>query len=180
MCRIVNDCEAKGCGYSLNDHVIQRPDLTYSLMGVLLSFCQGDMAFISDVEAMFMQVKVNQNHRDVLRFLWFEDHNIDAPSATYRMTSDLFGSVWSPIYANFALQSTPEEFRDECPDKVTKTLNRSFDADDCLKSRNGMEETTHLATQLLDLLAKSGFNLTKWVPNEPDLLKAIPQELWGQ
>ena len=179
-CRIVNDCAAKYCGYSLNDKVMQGPDLTNSLVGVLLRFRQGDVAFMADIEAMFMQVKVNQDHRDVLRFLWFEDHNTDAPFATYRMTSHLFGGVWSPSCANYALRHTAEELREEYSDEVVETVNRNFYVDDCLKSRDGTDETLHLATQLRDLLAKRGFNLTKWVSNEPDLLRAIPQDHWGK
>ncbi len=179
-CRIVHDCAAKYCGYSLNDRVMQGPDLTSSLVGVLLIFRQGDIAFMADIEAMFMQVKVNQNHRDVLRFLWFENHDTNALLAVYRMTSHLFGGIWSPGCANYALRSTAEEFRDKYTDEVRKMVNRNFYVDDCLKSRDGIEETLYLAAQLRDLLAKRGFNLTKWVANEPDLLKAIPQELWGK
>ena len=59
-------------------------------------------------------------------------------------------------------------------------MNRSFYSDDCLKLKDSTEETVHLAMQLRDLLARRGFNLTRWVSSEPDVLKAIPQEHWGK
>ena len=72
---------------------MQGPDLTNSLVGVLLRFRRGNVAFMADIEAMFMQVKVNTDHRDVLRFLWFENHDIHGPLVAYRMTSHLFDGV---------------------------------------------------------------------------------------
>ena len=56
--RIVFDCAARSAGVSLNDQVHQGPDLTNKLLGVLLRFRQGLIAFSADIEAMFCQVKV--------------------------------------------------------------------------------------------------------------------------
>ena len=145
-CRIVNDGGAKYCGYSLNDCVMQGPDLTNSLVGVLLRFRQGDVAFMADIEAMFMQVKVQEEDRDVLRFLWFENHDTNAPLMIYRMTTHLFGGVWSPSCANYALRCTAEDFKDAYPDEVRETVRRNFYVDDCLKSRDDAGETTCLVT----------------------------------
>ena len=51
--RIVFDCGATYQGLSLNSQLLQGPDLTNSLTGVLTRFRQGTVAFIADVEAMF-------------------------------------------------------------------------------------------------------------------------------
>ena len=60
--RVVFDCSAKYRGCSLNDQLLQGPDLTNSLVGVLTRFRQEPIAIRSDIEAMFHQVQV-------LRFL---------------------------------------------------------------------------------------------------------------
>ena len=51
--------------------MLQDPDLTNSLVGVLARFSLHLVACIVDIEAMFHQVKVAPDDRDVLRFLWW-------------------------------------------------------------------------------------------------------------
>ena len=46
--RVVFDCSAKFRGSSLNDHLLQGPDLTNSLVGVLIRFRQERVALMSD------------------------------------------------------------------------------------------------------------------------------------
>ena len=58
-------------GVSLNDKVHQGPDLTNSLVGVLQRFRQEQIALMADVEGMFHQVRVSEQDRDALRFLWW-------------------------------------------------------------------------------------------------------------
>ena len=68
--RIVFDCAAKHMGVSLNDVLLQGPDLLNSLVGVLTRFRSESVAFAADIESMFHQVKVNPEDRDFLKFLW--------------------------------------------------------------------------------------------------------------
>ncbi len=55
--RVVFDCGAAFKGTSLNDQLLQGPNLTSSLLGVLVRFRQEPIAFMADVKAMFHQVK---------------------------------------------------------------------------------------------------------------------------
>ena len=71
--RVVFDCSALFKGESLNKHLLQGPDLTNNLSGVLCRFRKESVAFICDIEAMFYQVRVTENCRDMLRFLWWEN-----------------------------------------------------------------------------------------------------------
>ena len=67
---VVFDCSARYNGQSLNDRLLEGPNLTNLLIGVLCRFRQEPIAFKCDVEAMFHQFKVNKEHRSFLRFLW--------------------------------------------------------------------------------------------------------------
>lgn len=68
--RVVFDCSAKYLGSSLNEKLLQGPDLTNSLVGVLTRFREERIALMSDVEAMFHQVRVKPDDCNALRFLW--------------------------------------------------------------------------------------------------------------
>ncbi|XP_042889909.1 uncharacterized protein LOC122264893 [Penaeus japonicus] len=171
--RVVFDCAARFGGSSLNDHVCQGPDLANKLVGVLLRFREGAIAFMADIESMFHQVKVTPDDRDVLRFLWFQEDDTGGQSVTYRMTSHLFGGVWSPSCANYALQQVTREFKEEFPHDVLNTVLRNFYVDDCLKSVKTLEIAVPLANQVMQLLTKRGFHLTKFVSNSKELLNSI-------
>jgi len=68
--RVVFDCAARFCGVSLNDLLLQGPDLTNNLVGVLSRFRQEPVAFAADIKAMFHQIYVAEPDREALRFLW--------------------------------------------------------------------------------------------------------------
>jgi len=55
---VVFDCSASFQGTSLNDHLLQGPDLTNSLVGVLSRFREHSVVFMGDIESMFYQVRV--------------------------------------------------------------------------------------------------------------------------
>ena len=63
------DCAARYEDISLNSHVLQDPDLIYSLVGVVIRFRQEQVALAADIEAMFHQVRVQERDFDALRFL---------------------------------------------------------------------------------------------------------------
>ena len=177
-CRLVFDCAARYGGSSLNDHVHQGPDLANSLIGVLLRFRQGDTGFMADIEGMFHQVLVTRDDRDVLRFLWCDEESPDPK--TYRMKSHLFGGIWSPSCANFALKKVGEEFSSEYGEEIAEILTHNFYVDDCLYSSDYPEATVTAATQVKELLARRGFNLTKYVSPSREVMRRIPEKDWGK
>jgi len=44
-----------------------------NLTGVLCRFCQEQIAFMCDIQGMFHQVKVDKEHLNLLRFLWWDN-----------------------------------------------------------------------------------------------------------
>ena len=69
LCRITN---AASCyaGICLNDKLLAGPDLLGNMLAIQFRFSEQHVALQSDIEAMFMQVKVRTEDRQFLRVLW--------------------------------------------------------------------------------------------------------------
>ena len=174
--RVVFDCAAKFNGKSLNEHVMQGPDLTNSLVGVLLRFRQECVALIADVEAMFHQVRVDEKDVGALRFLWFANGDITKEPEERQMMVHLFGGIWSPSCATFALQKTAEDHKAHFKGNIVSTVKKNFYVDDLLKSVKSSDDAVGIYKDLKKLLSLGGFNLTKWISNKREVIDAIPEE----
>ena len=62
--RVVFDSSVQFRGSSLNYVLLTGPDLTNSLLGVLLRFRQEPVAVVADVQHMFYCFYVNREHRN--------------------------------------------------------------------------------------------------------------------
>ena len=171
--RIVFDCAAAQKGVSINNAVHRGPDFTNKMLGVLLRFREKPYVIVSDVQAMYHQVRVTPAHRDALRFLWYNDKG---ETEIYRMCVHLFGGVWSASVANYALKRTAEDHRQEFDGKVIDAVITNFYVDDLLQGIDTEEEGIKLANDLRRLLLLRGFNLTKWMSNSRQILMSIPAE----
>ena len=68
--RVAFDLRSEHHGVSFNKELLPGPDLANQIVGVLLLFRQRPIAVTSDIEAMFHQVKVPEQQRKYLRFIW--------------------------------------------------------------------------------------------------------------
>jgi hypothetical protein len=132
--RVVFDCSATYDGTSLNNCLLQGPDLTNSLIGVLTRFRQYPIAITGDIEAMFHQVRVAEEHHNFLRFLWWPNGALNEDLQEYCMAVHLFGAASSPSVANFALRKAADQAEVSFGSFVAETIRRNFYVDDCLKS----------------------------------------------
>lgn len=174
--RVVFDCTANFGGTSLNQELLQGPNLTNTLLGVLLRFRQGRIALMADIQGMFHQVKVAREDVNFLRFLWWPDGDLSQRLSEHRMTVHLFGAVSSPSCATFALLKTANDHQSEYPSEVIDTIRNNFYVDDCLKAAETEEQAVSLYRDLTEVCAKGGFRLTKWVSNCRSVLSFIPEE----
>ena len=172
--RVVFDCSAKYQGKSLNDLLLNGPDLTNNLFGVLTRFRQERVALMADIESTFHQVKVSEADCSYLRFLWWPDGNLESNLEEYQMVVHLFGAASSPSCSNFALRKTAEDNSQHFPEAVVSTVKNNFYVDDCLKALPSDEEASHHASDLRSLLSKGGFRLSKWISTSRRVLETIP------
>ena len=173
--RVVFDCAAKFKGTSLNDQLLQGPDPMNSIVGVLMRFRQELVALIADIEAMFHQVKVKDEDRNSLRFLWWPDGDMSCEAREYCMTVHLFGGTSSPSCAAFSLRRTAEDHTTDYSENTIQSVYRNFYVDDLLKSVRDAKVGVHISAELRELLFKRGFRLTKWLSNSKIVMDSIPE-----
>ena len=173
--RVVFDCAAKYKDISLNSQLLQGPDLLNSLVGVLIRFRQEDVALSADIEAMFHQVRVQNDDCDALRFLWWPNGDLKAQPKHYKMQVHLFGATSSPSCAAYAFKKTAVDNGDLFEPEVATTVERNFYVDDLLKSVKTEDEAIKLATDLQTLTKLGGFRLTKWMSNSKVVLNEIQE-----
>ena len=171
--RIVFDCSALYEGISLNNILLQGPNLTNDLVGVLLKFRQNSVVIIGDIESMFHQVKVSPQDCDCLRFLWWPNGHLSEKPETYRMLVHLFGATSSPCCANLALRQTAKDYGDDYDPVIKDAVLNNFYVDDFLKSTATDEEAIQIMSGISELLNKGGFHIHKWMSNSKKVLASV-------
>lgn len=174
--RVVFDCGASFKGTSLNDQLLQGPNLTNSLFGVLMRFRQEPVAIMADIKAIFHQVRVSQKHVDLLRFLWWPNGDVTQPLVDHRMKVHIFGATSSPSCANYALKRVADDNKADFSDKVLHTIQQNFYVEDCLKSVPSESEALQLVKDLTAACKKGGFQFSKWMSNSRAVLASIAEQ----
>ncbi|XP_067952075.1 uncharacterized protein [Watersipora subatra] len=172
--RVVFDCAAKVGGVSLNDFLLQGPEHMNDLQGILLRFRLRPIAIMGDIERMFHQFKVSENHQDYLRFIWY---NAEGQLQSYKMTVHLFGARSSPACATYGLRFLADNFRDAIPHNTQSHhfIHHNFYVDDGLASVRNESEAVNLIKESQALCQTGKLRLHKIASNSRAVLAAIPK-----
>ena len=93
------------------------------------------------------------------------------------MQAHIFGKTDSPCCSNWILKSTASDNKTEYSARVIEAILDHFYMDDCLDSFPSLEQTISVIVDVIQFLKTSGFNLTKFVSNNQEILKYTTQEL---
>ena len=173
--RAVFDCAAKCKGMCLNDALMQGPNLTNSLIGVLTRFRKDLVVLVGDIESMFHQVQVDPKDTSALRFLWWSEGNMDEEPTEYNINVHVCGATSSPTCASFCLRQVAREFGHMHQPLTSEIVKHNFYVDDCLFSCESETEAINLVHDLVKMLSRAGFRLRKWLSNSKGVLETIPE-----
>ena len=173
--RVVFDCSASFDGESLNSHLLQGPDLTNKLPGVICRFRQEPVAVMCDIEQMFYQFRVSKDHRDYLRFMWWDTDDYTKNPVEFRMTVHLLGATSSPGCANFGLKRIATDNEAEFGPDVADFLRHDFYVDG-LKSLPDTSDAISLIDKSMAMCQKGGVKLCKFVSNETEIIDHLAPE----
>lgn len=174
--RVVFDSSAECEGTSLNDVLLSGPDLNNSLLGVLLRFRKDPVAVTADVQQMFYCFVVRSDHRDYLRYLWYEDNDLSKRVVEYRMKVHVFGNTPSPAIAIYCMRRAAERGEAEYGTDTRQFVERQFYVDDGLTSVATPEQAIDLITRTKQMLAESNLRLHKVASNSEQVMEALPEQ----
>ena len=92
------------------------------------------IAVTGDTEAMYHQVKVSENQRCFLRFLWWKDSESSKFIVDHEMTARVFCGISLPSCSNYALKKTAADNIKKYGEDVSSILRQNFYVDDMLKN----------------------------------------------
>ena len=171
--RIVYDASSKEgkTGTSLNNCLHVGPPLTPLLFEILLRFREFRVPMVADIEKAFLNVEIDKEDRDVLRFLWVKDiHNENSPIEVYRFNRVVFGVNSSPFLLNGVLRHHLSKFKELDPEFAT-TLANNFYVDDLVFGASNVDDARNLHLKAIERMKEGGFNLRKWKSSNAELLQ---------
>jgi len=174
--RVVFDSSAECDGTSLNQVLLSGPDLNNSLLGVLLRFRKEPISLTADVQHMFYCFVVREDHRDYLRYLWYENNDITKNIVEFRMKVHVFGNSPSPAVAIYCMRWAAQQGEREHGFDARQFVECQFYVDDGLTSVARPEEAIDLLTRTQDMLAESNLRLHKVASNCSQVMEAFPTE----
>ena len=92
--KICFDCSVEFQERSINKELLSRPGLTDQIIGILTRFHEEKIAFMADVEVnMCHQVQVPEDQQSFLKFLWWENHDMNREPHDYEICVHVFGAT---------------------------------------------------------------------------------------
>ncbi|XP_055688575.1 uncharacterized protein LOC129793053 [Lutzomyia longipalpis] len=175
--RVVCNASAKSSsGYSLNELLLIGPTVQPELVIILLRFRLYQFAMTADITKMYPQLRIDPPGANRQRVVWRSSK--DQPIRDYRFVRVCFGVASSPFLATRALIQLANDYEAEFP-LAAKALRSNFYVDDCLVSVKSLEEAQELQRQLIEVLRRGGFSLTKWTSNHKDLRPEETGEIYA-
>ena len=172
--RVVYDGSSKQPGeLSLNDVLCSGPNLLPHLFDLLLRFRLHKVALTADIERAFLNISVNPNERDLLRFLWFNSiESDDSEIVVLRFTRLVFGLISSPFALGATVRHHLSKYENFDKEFVAEVI-RSLYVDDFASGSHSIDSAFVLYQKLKKVFNEGNFNMRKWLSNDPELMNLI-------
>ncbi|XP_046659921.1 uncharacterized protein LOC124353908 [Homalodisca vitripennis] len=155
-------------GLSLNDVLLTGRKLQPDISSILINFRSHAIVFSCDIKQMYRQILVHPEDQNFQLILWREQE-----ISTFKLTTVTYGMNSSPYLAIKTLSRLAEDEGHAFPDAAYALKHHTY-IDDIVTGSASLESAIQLQDQLIQLLAKGGFELRKWASNEPRLLDRLP------
>ncbi|XP_055591036.1 uncharacterized protein LOC129743103 [Uranotaenia lowii] len=168
--RLIWDASVQVHNVSFNSMMLKGPDLLASLPAILYQFRSRLVAICGDLKEMFHQIKIREEDRSALRFLW--RNNPSEKPTIYTMDAATFGSACSPCSAQFVKNLNAFEHEQQFPAAVEAIVHGHY-VDDFLDSNDNAEEVIQLVREVKFVHQQGGFEIHNFLSNSNYVLEQI-------
>lgn len=159
--------------HSLNDCLLTGPNFIPQIFDMLVKFRLNRVGLVADIEKAFLMVGVNEEDRDMLRFLWFKNiKDPDPEIMKLRFCRLVFGLRPSPAILGATIKHHLESCKQQNPE-ITERLKDSLYVDDFVSGAEDDEKAFEVYKGAREVMSRGGFNLRKWHSNSSTLVQSI-------
>ena len=166
--RPVFDAKAQFNRVSLNNQILNTPNLLNDTWPTLLHLRQFKYAMTGDISEMFLRIRLHEEDQKYHRFYF--------NGKVYQWTRILFGNTSSPNISQKVIRDICDKYEHIYPVAV-KYIRKWCYMDDAIASSPTEEEIKLLAEQLPPLLMKADMRMAKFYTNSKAVIMSIPEEL---
>lgn len=131
-----------------------------------------EIAFTADIEKMYLHVRLNENDQNLHRLLWRSEPN--GSIEDYLLTTVTFGLNCSPFLAVAVIQHHAKTMMERYPEACKIILDDSY-MDDLSSGCSEVKKAIQIQRVITAILADAGFPLRKWISNNKEFMKQIPE-----
>jgi hypothetical protein len=171
--RAVFDASCKVNGPSLNECLYSGPNLLARIFDILIRFRLNRIGILADIKQAFLNIAISSEHRNYLRFLWFDVES--GEMIVYKFLRVAFGLTSSPFLLNATIKHHLNKYIES--DKiVVERLKDDMYVDDLVSGTDGLGEAKVLYEKSRSIMSEAGFDLRKWETNSHELRAYISSQ----
>lgn len=169
---VYNASKKSSNGNSLNSVLFPGPVLLNDLIAILINWRFHQIAFVGDIQQMYRQIRVADNHITYQRILW-RNHPSEK-LREYGINRLGFGSNYAPCGAIQCIFKLAEQTNAEFPESA-EIIRRDTYMDDAITGSHDIETALRIMQELIQIFASAGFKIKKWASNSNDILASVPE-----
>ena len=119
---------------------------------------------MADIESMYYQVRVPEYQQTFIKFLCWENHNIEEKPLDFATCAHVSGGVSWASCSNYTLKRTATDNTDQFGQEAAEVVRRNFYVADLLKSADDPKTAIILVKNVVDMCKSGGFHLKNLSP----------------
>lgn len=152
---------------SLNDCLETGPSYIQMIPEILLRFREKRIGVTSDIRKAFQMIEVQEEDRDAMRFLWWENY-ANGTLKEYRHTRVMFGATCSPFILGAVLEYHLTHVKED-DKEIANTLLQSLFVDNCVTSVETIEEMETFKEAATRIMDEAKMELRMWMCSDKSL-----------